>query len=65
MAESALPCRAATFVGVYRMAHAPVRIQEVMSKNVLVFFAGVGHAPEAPGNLLVLDELRTAGPRRM
>jgi hypothetical protein len=36
----------------------------VMSKDVLVFFAGVGHAREATGNLLVLDELRTADPRR-
>ena len=36
-----------------------------MSNDVLVFFAGVGHAREATGNLLVLDKLRTADPRRM
>ena len=51
-------------MGVDGMAHAPVWLQEVMSKDVLVFFAGVGHAREATGNLLVLDELRTADPRR-
>jgi len=34
-------------------------------KDVLIFFAGVGRAREATGNLLVLDESRTADPRRM
>jgi hypothetical protein len=37
----------------------------MMSKDVLVFFAGVGHARVATGNLLVLDELRTADLRRI
>jgi hypothetical protein len=37
----------------------------VMVKDVLVFFAGVGHAREVIRNLLMLDELRTADPRRM
>jgi hypothetical protein len=36
-----------------------------MSKDVLVFVAGVGHAREATENLLVLEKLRTADPRRM
>jgi len=36
-----------------------------MSKDVLDFFAGIGHARETTGKLLVLDELRTADPRRM
>jgi hypothetical protein len=36
-----------------------------MSKDVLAFFAGVGHAREATENLLVLEKLRTADPRRM
>jgi len=34
-------------------------------KDVLVVFAGVGGAREATGNLLMLDQLRTADPRRM
>ncbi len=36
-----------------------------MSKAVLVFFTGVGHARDATGNLLVLEKLRTADPRSM
>jgi len=36
-----------------------------MSKAVLIFFTGVGHARDATGNLLVLEELRIAGPRSM
>ncbi len=52
MEDGSLPYRAATFMGVDGMAHAPVWLQEVMSKDVVVF-------------LLELERLRTADPRSM
>ena len=52
MEEVPVPYGAATFVGVDGMAHAPVWLQEVISKAVVVF-------------LLVLEKLRSADPRRM
>ncbi len=52
MEDGPLPYGAATFVGVDGMAHAPVWLQEVMSKAVVDF-------------LLVLERLRTVGPREV
>jgi hypothetical protein len=37
----------------------------MMSKDVVVFFTGVGHARDATQNLLVLEKLRTADPKSM
>jgi hypothetical protein len=65
MEDGSLSYRAATFVGVDGMAYALVWLQKVMSKAVLVFSTGVGHAREATENLLVLEKLRTADPRCM
>jgi hypothetical protein len=52
-------------VVVDRVAHAPVWLQEMMPKDVVVFFTGVGHARDATDNLLVLEKLRTVDPKSL
>jgi hypothetical protein len=67
MEDGPLPCRAATLMDVNGMAHAPIWLQEVISKNDLVFLLELSTPGnrEGTGNQPGLEKLRTADPRRM